>query len=99
MRRQNIYATVKVNGKIVATLYGGFGDDLTPRPGGRRPARSARPERRPRSWRKTRAERIAKVLGGTIEKAPTRSQRRNGRRVRMSRRIIRAGNWTMPGRR
>lgn len=69
---QNIYATVKVNGKVVATLYNGgssvmtnaaaaaVGDLQDP------PGLNGGP-----ALAQARAERIAKALGGTIEKAPT----------------------------
>ncbi len=69
---QNTYATVKVNGKVVATLYNGgcsvmtnaaaaaVGDLQDP------PGLNGGPD-----LAQARAERIAKALGGTIEKAPT----------------------------
>ena len=69
---QNIYATVKVNGKIVATLYNGgssvmtnaaaatVGDLQDP------PGLNGGPD-----LAQSRAERIAKAVGGTIEKAST----------------------------
>jgi len=69
---QNIYATVKVNGKVVATLYNGgssvmtnaaaatVGDLQDP------PGLNGGPD-----LAQSRAERIAKAVGGTIEKAST----------------------------
>ena len=69
---QNTYATVKVNGKVVATLYNGgsvtmtnaaaatVGDLQDP------PGLIGGPD-----LAQSRAERIAKAVGGTIEKAPT----------------------------
>jgi hypothetical protein len=69
---QNIYATVKVNGKVVATLYNGGSSAMTndtagkvgnlPDPAGL----TGGPDLA--QWR---AEYIAKTVGGTIEKAPT----------------------------
>jgi hypothetical protein len=69
---QNFHATVKVNGKVVATLYNsgssamtnvaaGAVGDLQDPPGLNDGPNLAQ-------WR---AEHIAKALGGTIEKAPT----------------------------
>ena len=69
---QNIYATVKVDGKVVATLYnagsvamtnqaGAMVGDLQDPPGLRGGPDLAQ-------WR---AERIAKAVGGTVEKAST----------------------------
>lgn len=69
---QNTYATVKVNGKIVATLYNGgsvamtnqaaaMAGDLQDPPGLKGGPDLAQ-------WR---AERIAKAVGGTVEKAST----------------------------
>jgi hypothetical protein len=68
---QNIYATVKVNGKVVATLYNGGSSAMTnaaaakvgdlPDPG---------PNGGP-NLAQSRAEYIAKATGGTIEKAST----------------------------
>ena len=69
---QNIYATVKVNGEIVATLYNGGGSGMTNAAAGAvgdlqdPPGLNGGP-----ALAQARAERIAKVLGGTIEKAPT----------------------------
>jgi hypothetical protein len=69
---QNIYATVKVNGKVVATLYNGgsvamtnaaaatVGDLQDP------PGLNGGPD-----LAQARAERIAKAVGGTVEKAST----------------------------
>jgi hypothetical protein len=71
---QNIYATVKVDGKVVATLYNGGSSWTTNAVGAKvgdlDPARNGSPPGGPNlaQWR---AEYIAKVVGGTIEKAPT----------------------------
>lgn len=69
---QNIYATVKVNGKVVATLYNGGSSMMTNAAAGAvgdlqdPPGLNGGPD-----LAQARAERIAKALGGTIEKAPT----------------------------
>ena len=69
---QNIYATVKVNGKVVATLYNGGSSVMTNAAAGAvgdlqdPPGLNGGPD-----LAQSRAERIAKALGGTIEKAPT----------------------------
>jgi hypothetical protein len=69
---QNIYATVKVNGKVVATLYNGgssaMTNDAAAKVGNQDPPglMNGGP-----NLAQSRAERIAKALGGTIEKAPT----------------------------
>jgi len=67
---QNIYATVKVNGKIVATLYNGgsseMSNDAAAKVGDLDPGASSGP-----NLAQSRAEYIAKATGGTIEKAST----------------------------
>ena len=69
---QNIYATVKVNGKVVATLYNGGSSVMTNDAAGKvgdlqdPPGLNGGPDLA--QWR---AERIAKAVGGTVEKAPT----------------------------
>jgi hypothetical protein len=69
---QNIYATVKVNGKVVATLYNGGSSAMSNAAAGavgdlQDPSGlNGGPD-----LAQSRAERIAKALGGTIEKAPT----------------------------
>ena len=69
---QNTYATVKVNGKVVATLYNGGSAAMTNQAaamvGDLQDA--AAPNGGPdlAQWR---AERIAKAVGGTVEKAST----------------------------
>jgi hypothetical protein len=69
---QNIYATVKVNGKVVATLYNGgssvMTNDAAAKVGDLQdpPGLNGGPDLAQR-----RAERIAKAVGGTVEKAPT----------------------------
>jgi hypothetical protein len=69
---QNVYATVKVHGKVVATLYNGGSSAMTNDAAGKvgnlqdPPGLSGGPDLA--QWR---AEHIAKAVGGTIEKAPT----------------------------
>lgn len=69
---QNIYATVKVNGKVVATLYNGGSSAMTNQAAAAvgdlqdPPGLMGGPD-----LAQSRAERIAKAVGGTIEKAPT----------------------------
>jgi hypothetical protein len=68
---QNIYATVKVNGKVVATLYNGGSSAMTNEAAGKvgnlpDPGLSGGP-----NLAQSRAEYIAKAIGGMIEKAPT----------------------------
>lgn len=69
---QNIYATVKVNGKLVATLYNGgssvMTNDAAAKVGDLQdpPGLNGGPDLA--QWR---AERIAKAVGGTVEKAST----------------------------
>jgi len=69
---QNIYATVKVNGNVVATLYNGgssvMTNDAAAKVGDLQdpPGLNGGPDLAQR-----RAERIAKAVGGTVEKAPT----------------------------
>jgi hypothetical protein len=68
---QNIYATVKVNGKIVATLYNAGSSAMTNDAAGKvgnlqDPLGLGGPDLA--QWR---AEYIAEAVGGTIEKAPT----------------------------
>ena len=69
---QNTYATVKVNGNVVATLYNGgssvMTNDAAAKVGDLQdpPGLNGGPDLAQR-----RAERIAKAVGGTIEKAST----------------------------
>ena len=69
---QNIYATVKVNGKVVATLYNSGSSAMTNDAAGKvgdlqdPPGLSGGPDLA--QWR---AEHIAKAVGGTVEKAST----------------------------
>jgi hypothetical protein len=69
---QNVYATVKVNGKVVATLYNAgssaMTNDAAAKVGNLQdpPGLDGGPDLA--QWR---AESIAKATGGTIEKAPT----------------------------
>jgi hypothetical protein len=69
---QNIYATVKVNGKVVATLYNGGSSAMTNAAAGAVGDLQDPPNLRGgpdlAQWR---AENIAKAVGGTVEKAPT----------------------------
>jgi len=69
---QNIYATVKVNGKVVATLYNGGSSAMTNDAAGKvgdlqdPPGLNGGPDLA--QWR---AEHIAKAVGSTVEKAST----------------------------
>ena len=69
---QNIYATVKVNGKVVATLYNGGSSAMTNDAAAKvgdlqdPPGLNGGPNLA--QWR---AEHIAKAVGGTVEKAST----------------------------
>ena len=68
---QNTYATVKVNGKVVATLYNSGGAAMTNAAAGQvgdlpDPSNLGGPV-----LAQQRVEYIAKALGGTVEKAPT----------------------------
>ena len=69
---QNTYATVKVNGKVVATFYNGGSSAMTNDAAAKAgdlqdpPGLIGGPDLA--QWR---AEHIAKAVGGTIEKAPT----------------------------
>ena len=69
---QNTYATVKVNGKVVATLYNGGSVAMTNEAAAKvgdlqdPPGLNGGPD-----LAQSRAERIAKAIGGTIEKAST----------------------------
>jgi hypothetical protein len=69
---QNIYATVKVNGKVVATLYNGGSSAMTNDAAAKAgdlqdpPGLNGGPDLA--QWR---AEHIAKAVGGTVEKAST----------------------------
>ena len=69
---QNTYATVKVGGKVVATLYNGGSVAMTNEAAAKvgdlqdPPGLNGGPD-----LAQSRAERIAKAMGGTIEKAPT----------------------------
>ncbi|WFU18236.1 hypothetical protein [Bradyrhizobium sp. CB3481] len=69
---QNTYATVKVKGKIVATLYNGgsvaMTNEAAAKTGDLQDPCSPNGGPDLAQWR---AERIAKAVGGTIEKAPT----------------------------
>ena len=69
---QNTYATVKVNGKVVATLYNGgsaaMTNDAAGKVGDLQDPSGLRGGPDLAQWR---AERIAKAVGGTVEKAPT----------------------------
>jgi hypothetical protein len=69
---QNIYATVKVNGKVVATLYNAGSSWMTNEAAGKVGDLQDPPNLRGgpdlAQWR---AEHIAKAVGGTVEKAPT----------------------------
>lgn len=68
---QNIYATVKVNGKVVATLYNGGSSAMTNDAAGKVGSLQDPPGLSGPDLAQYRAEYIAKAVGGTIEKAPT----------------------------
>ena len=68
---QNTYATVKVNGKVVATLYNGGSAAMTNEAAGKVGDLQDPPGLGGPDLAQWRAERIAKAVGGTIEKAPT----------------------------
>jgi hypothetical protein len=69
---QNLYATVKVNGKVVATLYNSgssaMTNDAAAKLGDLQDPPGLKGGPNLAQWR---AESIAKATGGTIEKAPT----------------------------
>jgi hypothetical protein len=68
---QNIYATVKINGKVVATLYNGGSSAMTNDAAGKVGNLQDPPGLSGPGLAQWRAEYIAKAMGGTIEKAPT----------------------------
>jgi hypothetical protein len=68
---QNTYATVKVNGKVVATLYNGGSSAMTNDAAGKVGDSRDPPGLSGPNLAQWRAEYIAKALGGKIEKAPT----------------------------
>jgi hypothetical protein len=68
---ENIYATVKVAGKVVATLYNGGGSETSNAVGAKLGDMLMHPDGAGPQLAQSRAEMIAKALGGTIEKAPT----------------------------
>jgi hypothetical protein len=68
---QNVYATVKVNGKVVATLYNGGSVAMTNAAAGAVGTFQDPPGLGGPNLAQWRAETIAKATGGTIEKAPT----------------------------
>jgi hypothetical protein len=67
---QNIYATVKVNGKVVATLYNGGSATMTNAAAGQVGTFEDPPGLGGPNLAQWRAEAIASATGGTIEKAP-----------------------------
>ncbi|WGD48599.1 hypothetical protein QA641_23385 [Bradyrhizobium sp. CB1650] len=68
---QNIYATVKVNGKVVATLYNGGSSAMTNDAAGKVGSLQDPPGLNGPDLAHWRAEYIANAIGGTVEKAPT----------------------------
>lgn len=68
---ENIYATVKVDGKVVATLYNSGGSATSNAVGAKLGDMLMHPDGSGPQLAQSRAEMIAKALGGTIEKAPT----------------------------
>jgi len=68
---QNIYASVKVDGKIVATLYNGGSSIMTNEAAEKAGDLKAPPGLNGPDLAEWRAARIAEAVGGTVEKAPT----------------------------
>ncbi|WP_347337111.1 hypothetical protein [Bradyrhizobium lablabi] len=68
---QNIYATVKVNGKVVATLYNAGSSAMTNDAAGKVGDWQDPPGLLGPDLAQWRAELFAKAVGGTVEKAPT----------------------------
>jgi len=68
---QNIYATVKVEGKVVATLYNAGSVAMTNEAGGKVGDLQDPPGLGGPDLAQWRAKRIAEVVGGMIERAPT----------------------------
>lgn len=70
----NTYATVKVNGKVVATLYNGGSAEMSNAVGARAmdlPSMGESESAVGPQLAQKRAEELAKLLGGTVEKADT----------------------------
>lgn len=68
---ENIYAQVKVNGKVVATLYNSGVSETSNAVGGQLQDMLMNPSGSGPQLAQSRAEQIAKALGGTVVKAPT----------------------------
>jgi hypothetical protein len=68
---QNTYATVKVDGKVVATLYNGGSATMTNEAAGQLGSLQDPPGLGGPDLAQWRADYIAKTLGGTVEKAST----------------------------
>jgi hypothetical protein len=68
---QNIYASVKVDGKVVATLYNGGSSMMTNDAAAKVGDLRAPPGLNGPDLAQWRAERIAEAVGGTVEKAST----------------------------
>lgn len=68
---QNIYATVKVNGKVVATLYNSGSSAMTNDAAGKVGDLQDPPGLGGPDLAQWRAAHIAKAVGGTVERAPT----------------------------
>ena len=68
---ENIYATVKANGQVVATLYNGGSSAMTNAAGAAMDGLEDPPGLEGPALAQWRAEKYAKILGGTVEKAPT----------------------------
>jgi hypothetical protein len=68
---ENTYATVKVNGKVVATLYNIGCSEMTNAAGAAMDGLEDPPGLEGPMLAQWRAEQYAKKLGGTVEKAPT----------------------------
>jgi len=68
---ENTYATVKVNGQVVATLYNSGCSEMTNAAGAAMDGLEDPPGLQGPMLAQWRAEQYAKRLGGTVEKAPT----------------------------
>jgi hypothetical protein len=68
---ENTYAQVKVNGKVVATLYNSGGSETSNAVGAKLGDLLMNPSGSGPQLAQSRAEAIAKALGGTVVKAPT----------------------------
>ena len=68
---ENVYARVKVNGKVVATLYNSGASETSNAVGAQLQNMLMHPDGTGPQLAQSRADKIAAALGGTVEKAPT----------------------------